>query len=67
MKIGDLVYYVEQRMVEVEFIGIIISGPNYIPGRETSWKVWWMDQHNDDGSAKMGWWGDHRLRVINEG
>ena len=66
MKVGDMVHYVEQRMVEVAFIGIITSGPHHAPLGKVTWKVWWMGQHNDDGSAKMGWWEDYRLRIINE-
>ncbi len=66
MKIGDLVHYVEQRMVEVEFIGIIISGPHHARLGKVTWEVWWMGQHNADGSAKMGWWTGSSLRVINE-
>ena len=67
MKTGDLVYYVEQRMVEVQFIGLIMSGPVYSPTGTPSYKVWWMDQHNDDGSAKIGRWDEYRLRVLSEG
>jgi hypothetical protein len=65
MKVGDMVHYVEQRMVEIEFIGIIVDGPDY-RGDEATYKVWWTNQHNSDGSAKMGWWQYWRLRVINE-
>lgn len=67
MKVGDLVYYAEQRMVEIEFIGVIMGGPIEDPKLGTSWKVWWTNQRNDDGSAKMGWWSARRLRIINEG
>jgi hypothetical protein len=65
MKLGDMVYYVEQRMVEIHFIGIIVDGPDH-RGGEATYKVWWTNQRNDDGSAKMGWWQHWRLRVINE-
>lgn len=66
MKVGDLVYYAEQRMVEIEFIGVIMGGPIEDPKLGTSWKVWWTNQHNNDGSAKMGWWSDWQLRLFNE-
>ena len=65
MKCGDLVRYSEVCDF-FQNLGIIVGGPNYIPGRATSWKVWWMNQRNDDGSAKMGWWDDHQLEVLSE-
>jgi hypothetical protein len=67
MKVGDMVYYIEQRMVEIEFIGIIIDGPHHRASGDTRYKVWWTNQRNWNGSATMGWWSDFRLRVINEG
>ena len=67
MKVGDLVHYVEQRMVEVQFLGLIISGPAYSPTGNPSYKVWWIGQHDADGRAKMGRWDEHRLRVLSEG
>ncbi len=65
MKPGDMVHYVEQRMVEIHFIGIIIDGPNY-RGDEATYKVWWTNMRNSDGSAKMGWWTGSSLRIIND-
>jgi len=65
MRVGDLVYYVEQRVVELQHTGIIIDGPNY-RGGEPTYKVWWTNMRNSDGSAKMGWWTGSSLRIINE-
>jgi hypothetical protein len=52
-------------MVEIHFIGIIIDGPNY-RGDEATYKVWWTNMRNSDGSAKMGWWTGSSLRIIND-
>jgi hypothetical protein len=67
MKPGDLVYYFEQRMVEVQFLGLVISGPDHSPTGNQSYKVWWIGQHDAAGSAKIGRWDEHRLRVLSEG
>ena len=65
MKVGDLVYYTSPCMVEIQFTGIVIDGPNY-RGGEPTYKVWWTNECNSDGSAKVGWWQHWRLRVIND-
>ena len=70
MKVGDLVH--QKNIVEgvirlhgaLGRVGIIIDcHPN---GNYSRWQVWWVGQHNDDGSAKVGWWDNHRLEVFNE-
>ena len=67
MKIGDLVRYTAVYPgFEHQSLGIIIGGPNWGRARDC-WKIWWIGQRNDDGSAKIGWWDDHRLEVISEG
>ena len=58
MKVGDLVRYLSGD----DTLGIIIDGPKGFDAK--SWQVWWVGQHNYDGSAKMGWWDDHRLEVV---
>jgi len=64
VKMGDLVRYTETCDF-FQDLGIIIGGPE-VASQGECWKIWWIGQHNDDGSTKMGWWDDFRLEVISE-
>ena len=67
MKVGDLVNYFEGRTSE-RIQGLIVDGPkrDFLEhyGDNPQWEVFWMDQRNDDGSIKIGWWDEFRLEVI---
>ena len=69
MKVGDLVNYTEGDTSG--FQGLIIGGPKrdfleHYNNNNPQWEVFWMDQHNNNESIKIGWWDEFRLEVISE-